>query len=808
MDNHKIRPTPLSPSREAKSGESKTKTLANYVQHYRMRLMREEDLEELVNLDHQRLRLQLEGILAKMMREEGVVLPPAERYQLLTHLIDEAAGYGPLQRLMMDPGVTEIMVNSPREIWVERDGRLERRTDVSFIDDDHILHHIERIVSRLGRRIDESNPWVDARMPNGDRVNAIIPPLSLNGPVLTIRRFRSTPFTLDGLVQTGMLSSDMAEFLTSCVKARLNILVAGGTGSGKTTMLNALGAFIPPGERLVIVEDSAELQVHRVHPHVIRLETKRANVEGRGEITIRQLVRNALRMRPDRIIVGEVRGAEALDMIQAMNTGHEGSMTTVHANSPEEALFRLETMIKWAEGATDLPLEAIRAQLAGALDIILYLTRLQDGSRKVTYISEIKEMRHGKIVVRDIFTFNISQIDEKAEHIIGTFSPTGVKPVHLSRLRRHAANLSEFMFTPDFLMQDFGREILQDPQVTEIMVNAPDQIYIERAGKMQRMAHIRFRDEQHLISVINAIVAPLGRRVDERTPLVDARLPDGSRVNAVIPPVAVQGPNLTIRRFPQDPLTIDDLIRNGALTFEMSEFLEACVLSNLNILVTGGTGTGKTTMLNALSSFIPELQRIVTIEDTAELRPQQPHVISLEAQQADEFGEGAVSIRDLVRNALRMRPDRIIVGEVRGAEAYDMIQSMNTGHDGSMSTIHANSTADGLSRLESLVLQANVDLPHQVVRSQISHAIHVIIHLNRIGGSRLVWQISELLGLKDGEYIVRDVFRFDHQGLYEKEGILFAEGQHLLVGYRPRAIDQFAQYGIKLQNDLFGKWYD
>lgn len=783
-------------------------TLVDYVQHYRTRLMREEDLEELVNLDHQRLRLRLESILARMMREESVVLPPAERYQLLTHLIDEAAGYGPLQRLMMDPGVTEIMVNGPDEIWVERDGRLERRTDVSFIDNDHVLHHVERIVSRLGRRIDESNPWVDARMPNGDRVNAIIPPLSLNGPVLTIRRFRSTPFTLDDLVQTGMLSTDMAQFLIGCIKARLNILVAGGTGSGKTTMLNALGAFIPHGERMVIVEDSAELQIHRVHPHVIRLETKRANVEGKGEVTIRQLVRNALRMRPDRIIVGEVRGAEALDMIQAMNTGHEGSMTTVHANSSEEALFRLETMMKWAEGAADLPLEAIRAQLAGALDIILYLSRLPDGSRKMTNISEIKEMRHGQIVVRDLFSFNMNKMDEPTGRIDGTFSPTGVKPIQLSRIRQFGTQLSDFIFTPEYLIHDFGREILQDPQVTEIMINGPDEIYVERAGKMRKMSHIHFRDDQHLIAIINAIVAPLGRRVNERTPLVDARLPDGSRVNAVIPPVAVHGPTLTIRRFPEEPLTIDDLIRNGALTFEMSEFLEACVLSNLNILVTGGTGTGKTTMLNALSSFIPELQRIVTIEDTAELRLQQPHVISLEAQQADEFGEGAVSIRDLVRNALRMRPDRIIVGEVRGAEAYDMIQSMNTGHDGSMSTIHANSTADGLSRLESLVLQANVDLPHHVVRSQIAHAIHILIHLNRIGGSRLVWQISELLGMEDGEYVIHDIFTFDHRGLYEREGVLFADGQHVLMDYRPRAVSQIAQYGIHLQNALFKNWYD
>jgi len=778
-------------------GESRIVTaFLGLVRHYRSRLLREENLHELVSLEPDRLRARLESIVSRMMREEGITLPPPERYRLVTHLIDEAVGYGPLQRLMSDPSITEIMVNGPKDVWVEQYGRLVKRDDVEFIDTEHVLQLVERVISRLGKRVDESNPWVDARLPNGDRVNAIIPPLSLNGPVLTIRRFRSRPFALYELVTNGTLSSAMADFLVGCIRARLNVLVAGGTGSGKTTLLNAFAAIIPGTERIIVIEDSAELQIHRSHPHVLRLETRPPNVEGKGEVTIRRLVRNALRMRPDRIIVGEVRGAEALDMLQAMNTGHEGSMTTVHANSPREALSRLETMVKWAKGAQDLPLSAIREQLVGALDVIVFLERMVDGSRRVTRMSEVKGVRHGEIVVRDIFVFDVYRHDQEKRIVEGRFAATGVIPARISRIRRYGTEIEDYAFSPDYLLQEFGTAVLQDPQVTEIMVNGPDEVFVERDGRIERMAHVHFRDEAHLRTAINSIVAPLGRRVDEQSPMVDARLPDGSRVNAILPPVALGGPVLTIRRFPQNPLTVDDLIRNGAISEAMVAFLEACVKARLNILISGGTGSGKTTLLNILSGYIGPAERIVTIEDTAELQLGQPHVVRMEARPSDEFGEGEITVRDLVRNALRMRPDRIVVGEVRGAEALDMLQAMNTGHEGSLSTIHANSARDALYRLETLVLWSGVDLPHDVARNQVARAVHVIVQLNRVGGSRIVWQIAEVGDLKHGDYVLSDVARFQQEGVYEKDGLMYARGHHVFVNPHPRCEERFRKRGI------------
>ena len=321
-----------------------------------------------------------------------------ERRQITREIADDILGYGPLEPFLRDDSVTEVMVNAHDRIFIERAGKLER-TKTAFVDNAHLLRIIDKIVSQVGRRIDESSPMVDARLPDGSRVNAIIPPLSLRGPTLTIRKFARDPYTMDDLINFGSVSAKAAHFLSACVKGKLNVLISGGTGTGKTTMLNALSAFVPDDERIVTIEDAAELQLQQ--EHVITLESRPANIEGKGEVRIRELVRNALRMRPDRIIVGEVRGPETLDMLQAMNTGHEGSLTTVHANSPRDALSRIETLVLTA--GVDLPLRAIREQTASAFDLLVQITRLVDGSRRITHVTEVLRMESDIITLQDIF---------------------------------------------------------------------------------------------------------------------------------------------------------------------------------------------------------------------------------------------------------------------------------------------------------------------------------------------------------------------------------------------------------------------
>ncbi|HEY7358766.1 MAG TPA: CpaF family protein, partial [Ktedonobacterales bacterium] len=333
----------------------------------------------------------------------------------------EILGLGPIEPLLNDDSVTEIMVNGPKQVYVEQGGRLYK-TDIHFKDDDHVMRVIDRIISPLGRRCDESSPMVDARLTDGSRVNAIIPPLSLVGPVLTIRKFSKTPFTENNLVHFGTLTQDMVEFLRACVQVRLNIVVSGGTGSGKTTFLNVLSSFIPNDERIVTIEDAAELQLRQ--EHVVTLESRPANIEGRGRITIRELVGNALRMRPDRIIVGEVRGGEALDMLQAMNTGHDGSLTTLHSNSPRDTLSRLETMVLMA--GMDLPHRAIREQVSKAIQLIVHESRMKDGSRKIVNISEVQGMEGDVVVMQDIFVFEQTGVENG--RIQGRLRPTGIRP--------------------------------------------------------------------------------------------------------------------------------------------------------------------------------------------------------------------------------------------------------------------------------------------------------------------------------------------------------------------------------------------
>jgi pilus assembly protein CpaF len=385
-----------------------------------------------------------EAIVTKVgeyLKAETTPLSAADKDELIQAVVDDVLGYGPIEVFLIDPSVTEIMVNGPETIYIEKKGKLYK-TSKSFLDEAHLRRIIDKIVAQVGRRIDESVPMVDARLPDGSRVNAVIPPIAIDGPSLTIRKFSTEALSVSDLINFGTMTPQIAKFFEICVKGRNNILVSGGSGAGKTTTLNVLSSFIPPDERIVTIEDAAELSLKQ--EHVIRLEARPPNIEGKGEITIRDLVRNALRMRPDRIIVGEVRGGEALDMLQAMNTGHDGSLSTVHANSPRDAISRLETMVLMS--GMELPLRAIREQIASALDLIIHQARLRDGSRRITQVSEVVGMEADVIMIQDIFQFNFEAGVDQSGRFLGTIEPTGIRPTFLERLVDKGFNIPPEIF--------------------------------------------------------------------------------------------------------------------------------------------------------------------------------------------------------------------------------------------------------------------------------------------------------------------------------------------------------------------------
>ena len=400
------------------------------------------DLEAMESLSPESLKEELRQMVERLLVEENLVINAGERRNLVRDIQYEMLGFGPLEPLLADPTVSDILVNTYKQVYVERKGKLEI-TDITFTDDDHLMKIIDKIVSRVGRRIDESSPMVDARLPDGSRVNAIIPPLAIDGPILSIRRFATVPLKAQNLIDYKSMSEEMALFIGALSQARVNILISGGTGSGKTTLLNILSGYISHDERIVTIEDAAELQLQQ--PHVVRLETRPPNIEGRGEVAQRSLVRNSLRMRPDRIILGETRGAEALDMLQAMNTGHEGSMTTVHANTARDALARLESMIAMA--GVDLPAKAARAQVASALGVIIQANRLSDGTRKLTSIQEITGMEGETITLQEIFTFKQTGVNETGA-VQGHFTATGVRPRCWERLTSRGVQIPQSLFAP------------------------------------------------------------------------------------------------------------------------------------------------------------------------------------------------------------------------------------------------------------------------------------------------------------------------------------------------------------------------
>jgi pilus assembly protein CpaF len=433
------------PPKEADPAQVQYETLKRLIH---TRLIDRLDMNRIAEIDPKTLRNEIRGVVEQLCDTENPMLNRNERQRLVNEVLDETFGFGPLELLLKDDKIGDIMINGPKNVYVEKEGRIQK-SEVCFRDNEHLLQIIDRIVSRVGRRVDETSPMVDARLPDGSRFNAIIPPLALDGPVVTIRMFGSKPLSQDDLLRYKAFTPEILTLMEGAMKARLNVIISGGTGSGKTTLLNTLSRFIQPDHRVITIEDAAELQLQQ--DHVVRLETRPPNIEGRGAVTATDLVKNALRMRPDRIIIGECRGAETLDMIQAMNTGHEGSMTTVHANTPRDALSRLETMVSMA--GLELPIRALRAQFSSAVDLIIQASRLQGGPRKVTSVAEVIGMEGDTIIMQEIFAFRQLGIDANGR-AFGEFIATGIRPSFMDRLEQAGCRLPQDLFFQRVLLKD------------------------------------------------------------------------------------------------------------------------------------------------------------------------------------------------------------------------------------------------------------------------------------------------------------------------------------------------------------------
>lgn len=825
-------------------------------------------------------RQYVEELFNVIIAEESVVLTGSEKQHLFESIIGDILGYGPIEPLIADPNIREILVVRPDHIYIRTNDSLVL-TDVTFEDENHFLRIVDRIVAPLGRRIDEVSPIVAARLPDGSRVQVIIRPIAVHGPTMTITKLENTPLVADDLVNNGTIPSSALAFLASAIHAGANIIVSGNSRAGKTTLLNVLAAYIPSNKRIVTIEHTAELQIP--HPHVVPLETRLPNIEGRGAITTFDLVINTQRMVADYAIIGDLMGGEAFDVLfMMMNTG-TGVMSAVNSNAPRDTLSQLEVMALMA--GMDMPVRAIREQIASSIDLIVHIERLVDGTRRVTSITEIGGIEGSIITLNEIFRFEQERIHEGK--IIGQLIPTRVIPTILNRFedagillrtevfegivsnnslvsdlftvvhgnvshkvirasakeynsirrklrssvlqdfdwndkRNHISRFIEKAISNlgleerqllseseiqrlviDVTEDIFGLSVLQplleDESIEAVFVVGPKQVFVRKDRVLLELDDdYHFDDEIHLLQVIDRIVAPMGRRIDESIPLVDVRLAGGTQVNIVIRPISLLGPVLSIKKHSRKAITAKDLLDSRILSGSALEFLRASVQAGINIIIAGAAQSGKTTLLSILANYIPSSERIITVENAAELKLQHPHVVALETRPANIEGRGMVSVRDLMSSITYMAPDRVIVGEVRSGEALDMVTAMRRGFSSVMATLVANNARDVISRLEVMCLMSGMDLPVRAIREQIAGGLDLVILMKRNRDGKFgIHSISEVQGVEGDLVTITGIFEY----IGKNEGNPSISLQP--TGIVPKCVETIKRLQIDLNEDLF-----